>query len=265
MTYRFGLLYTKAEMLRIRNSAVSLAGLGGYGSALIDPLARYQFAELRLADPDRFEMANMDRQTLARLSTLNLAKVDVASSVICDISPDTKVRAFGSGVTPATAHDFCCRADVVIDVCDSLAARLLLHWECSRLRIPLVTGGARSWPSRIGTRVSSHRYDKDERFDVTHFPYRKWGLSSSTWRRYRLELAEGRLEAVTVKDIDAENADFRLRYPPNRLDGTAQSGLAGGYDPLKVVALSAGLIEELLAVLISRRPQHHRMQRKRQF
>jgi len=267
MNRRFALLYSEAESACLRRSVVGLAGLGGYGSALVDPLARYELAELRFADPDRYERANMDRQALARVSTLGRRKTAVALDAVADIAHRTRVVTFEQGVTPGTVHRFCCGTDVVIDVCDSLAARLLMHWECSRLRVPLVTGGARSWPSRIGTRVSAHRYDKDERFEPRRFPFREWGIRPSTWRLYREELTNGGLSPSTIASIDAENADHRKRNPPKPYGPAPASvkTVEGGYDPLKVMALAAGLLEETLVILVGRHPRHHFVQRRRQF
>lgn len=261
---RFALLYSAEEIAALRRSVVSLAGLGGYGSALVDPLARYELAELRLADSDRYERGNMDRQALAKFSTLGCRKTEVAREIVADATRRTRIVDFENGVASGTVHAFCCGANVVIDACDSLAARLLLRWECSRMRIALVMGGARSWPSRFGVRTSAYRYDRNERFDLMGFPFGEWGIRDDTWRRYCRELVGGNLSLAAAHAIDVENARFRDKNPPpaaSKKSGSAHR-LAGGYDPLKIMSVCTGFLEETISILIGRRPRHHLVERR---
>src|SRR3989344_9452219 len=107
MTYRVQLLYSRKEIKQLQNATVALCGLGGYGAALVDPLARYEFLELRLADPDRYEESNMDRQCLARFSTLGYLKADIAAEVVKDITRYTKVVKFADGILAGNILQFC--------------------------------------------------------------------------------------------------------------------------------------------------------------
>ena len=69
------------EQARLRASRVAIAGLGGVGGAHLLTLARLGVGAFHLADPDRFEMANLNRQAGASLSTLGRPKVEVLAAM----------------------------------------------------------------------------------------------------------------------------------------------------------------------------------------
>lgn len=138
MSRRFQMLYAKNELEILRRAKIALCGLGGYGSSLIDPLARYEIGELRFADPDYFEQSNMDRQCLAKFSTIGMKKVDVAAQLVADITKYTRIICFPEGITSSNIQKFCNGADVVIDLCDRLSIRLLLRYICAQQKVVLI-------------------------------------------------------------------------------------------------------------------------------
>lgn len=256
---RFQMLYAKNELEILRRAKIALCGLGGYGSSLIDPLARYEIGELRLADPDYFEQSNMDRQCLAKFSTIGMKKVDVAAQLVADITKYTRVICFPEGITSSNFQKFCNGADVVVDLRDRLSIRLLLRYICAQQKVVLITGGSASWPSRNGLRTSIYPYRL-----VSKFRYKKWGISSSVWSAFIREIEMGIVNPSTLKEIDAENAVYRSQNPPRRFgDGKIMKwNEAGGYDPLKISALTTSIVETLISVLIGRRPRHHKMRKR---
>ena len=53
---KLALLYSEKEIQHFNKSIVGICGIGGYGCMLIDSLARYDLEEIKLADPDYFEV-----------------------------------------------------------------------------------------------------------------------------------------------------------------------------------------------------------------
>lgn len=258
MPRRFQMLYTKHELEKLQKAKIALCGLGGYGSSLIDPLARYEIGELRLADPDYYEPSNMDRQCLSKFSTIGTKKVEVAAQLVADITKHTHILCFPEGINSENILKFCDGSNLVIDLCDRLSVRLLLHSMCNQLKIILINGGNSSWPSRKGLRVSTYHYDKRARWSTIEFEHKKWGISSSVWASFIQEISIGVINPSTLKNIDEENAIYRSKNPPSRFGGgkTMKWNDGGGYDPLKISALTTGIIESLVEVLIGRRPKH---------
>jgi tRNA A37 threonylcarbamoyladenosine dehydratase len=68
---------TAAEQDRLHRASVALPGLGGVDGAHLVTLARTGVARFHLADFDRFEAANVNRQHGARVDTFGRPKLDV--------------------------------------------------------------------------------------------------------------------------------------------------------------------------------------------
>ena len=62
-------LVTLEEQERLRRSHVAIAGMGGMGGVHLITLARAGIGSFAIADPDCFELANMNRQYGARVDT----------------------------------------------------------------------------------------------------------------------------------------------------------------------------------------------------
>src|SRR6516225_411029 len=70
-------LFSPEEQNRLRGSRVAIAGLGGVGGIHLITLARLGIGAFNIADPDRFELANFNRQYGANLRSLGQRKVQV--------------------------------------------------------------------------------------------------------------------------------------------------------------------------------------------
>ena len=55
-------------------------------------LARTGIGNFTIADPDRFELANMNRQYGARIDTIGRSKVEVMAEEVGRINPEAVVR-----------------------------------------------------------------------------------------------------------------------------------------------------------------------------
>ena len=63
LTTRNGPLVTPEEQERIRTATILVAGCGSVGGAAIEPLIRLGCEHLILAEPDGYDVANMNRQS----------------------------------------------------------------------------------------------------------------------------------------------------------------------------------------------------------
>lgn len=78
----------------LHNSRVGIAGLGGVGGSHALTLARMGVGHFHLADLDRFEPANFNRQRGATTSNLNKLKTEVIAEMIRDINPSADIKTF---------------------------------------------------------------------------------------------------------------------------------------------------------------------------
>jgi molybdopterin/thiamine biosynthesis adenylyltransferase len=128
-----GVLTAQAQQL-LHGSAVAIAGLGGLGGTTAEVLARLGIGHLRLADFDRYDVHNINRQIGATTSTVGELKTDVMARRVRDINPNLRVDTLPEGVTVENAPAFVESADVIVDAVDFFqpAARAALHREARR-------------------------------------------------------------------------------------------------------------------------------------
>jgi molybdopterin/thiamine biosynthesis adenylyltransferase len=112
-------LISGAEQQRLRESRVAVAGLGGVGGIDLVALARLGIGRFTIADPDRFDISNTNRQYGAMRSTQGCNKADVMRAIVHDINPEADVRVLHGPLGPANADAFLDGADVLVDGIDA--------------------------------------------------------------------------------------------------------------------------------------------------
>jgi len=132
---------TPDEQRTLRGKCVAIAGLGGVGGIHLLTLARLGIGRFHLADFDRFDLANFNRQSGATVSTLGEPKVDVLARMARDINPDVELTLFPDGVTADNLGAFLKGVDVYVDGLDFFAfeARELVFGMCHARGIPAIT------------------------------------------------------------------------------------------------------------------------------
>jgi molybdopterin/thiamine biosynthesis adenylyltransferase len=132
---------TEAEQAILRDKRIAIAGLGGVGGSHLLTLTRMGVGKFNIADFDRFELANFNRQAGATLSHLERPKVEVLAEMALDINPTLDIKKFSKGVNQDNVSEFLTDADVYVDGLDffAFAARERLFAACAELGVPAVT------------------------------------------------------------------------------------------------------------------------------
>jgi tRNA A37 threonylcarbamoyladenosine dehydratase len=137
---------------RLRNSSVTVVGLGAVGSYTVEGLARAGVGKLRLVDFDRISISNFNRQLYALESTVGRNKCEVARERVLDINPLCEVEAIHGFIDDKTVLDLLGSPDLVIDAIDSLGPKVELMATVRSREIPLISslGAAlRTDPTKI--------------------------------------------------------------------------------------------------------------------
>lgn len=103
------------EQKKLNHAVVAVAGAGGDGGALAIQLARMGVGEIRLADPEVFDVENINRQACATTKTVGSNKAKTVGDYITDINPDIKVEVLADGVTQGNIDLFTEGATLIID------------------------------------------------------------------------------------------------------------------------------------------------------
>jgi molybdopterin/thiamine biosynthesis adenylyltransferase/nitroreductase len=132
---------TEWEQQELRNKIVAIAGMGGVGGAHALTLARLGIGGLHIADLDRFDVANLNRQAGAFISTVNLEKTAVMAHMTKDINPELSQKIFAHGVDEQNLDEFLFGVDLFVDGFDFFATdmRRKTFKRCAELGIPAIT------------------------------------------------------------------------------------------------------------------------------
>ena len=132
---------TEWEQQLLRGKKIAIAGLGGVGGIHLLTLARLGIQNFHIADLDKFELANFNRQVGASVSSLNQSKVDTLAAMAADINPNVTIKTFPKGITEQNISEFLNDIDLYIDGLDFfvLEIRQKIFQRCHELKIPVVT------------------------------------------------------------------------------------------------------------------------------
>ena len=109
---------TEQEQNALRGKRVAIAGLGGVGGAHLLTLTRLGIGRFNLADFDRFELHNFNRQVGANLSAIGRPKLEVMAEMASSINPELDIRHFPDGVNAGNVERFLDGVDLYIDGLD---------------------------------------------------------------------------------------------------------------------------------------------------
>ena len=85
----------------LRHSRVAVLGLGGVGGAAAEAICRSGVGAMLLADYDRVDITNLNRQLIAVTSTVGHDKTEAAARRLRDINPELDLTLREGRLTPA--------------------------------------------------------------------------------------------------------------------------------------------------------------------
>src|SRR5438309_9711646 len=91
---------TEWEQQALRGKRVAIAGMGGVGGVHLLTLARLGIGAFNLADFDKFDLANFNRQAGAFMDTVGRPKLDVMAEMALGIDPELRIERFPNGIDP---------------------------------------------------------------------------------------------------------------------------------------------------------------------
>jgi tRNA A37 threonylcarbamoyladenosine dehydratase len=128
-------LVGKDTMNRISSARVILFGVGGVGSWCAESLIRSGIKHLTIVDSDEVHISNVNRQLMATIKTIGLAKVDVLKDRLMDINPLADITAIKGIYSAETSDSFQLdRFDYIIDAIDSLENKIHLIRTATRTK-----------------------------------------------------------------------------------------------------------------------------------
>lgn len=115
--------------LKLNDITVGLAGCGGIGGMVASRLGRLGIKKIKLADPDSFDVSNINRQIGASPANLKRNKAEVVAELVHEVTPDIDIDVFLDGIQPQNAEEFVEGCDYILDQMDfyEIKNRYALH------------------------------------------------------------------------------------------------------------------------------------------
>lgn len=136
---------------KLKNSRVSIVGVGGLGCFSSIQLASMGVGYIRLIDQDVVDITNLHRQILYDTESLGYPKVEAAQKRLLALNPNVEVEPLPLTINEETAVEAVKGVDVVIDGLDHFAPRYAINKACVEQGVPYVYGGALETYGNVGT------------------------------------------------------------------------------------------------------------------
>jgi molybdopterin/thiamine biosynthesis adenylyltransferase len=126
---------------RLLNGKILIIGVGGLGSPIALYLAAAGVGTIGIADADKVELSNLQRQIIHHTKDIGRGKVISAKEKMAAMNPDVTVKTYdmriNAGNIKAVIEDY----DFIIDATDNFASKFLINDAAVLSGIPFSHGG----------------------------------------------------------------------------------------------------------------------------
>lgn len=130
---------------KLAASSVLVVGAGALGSSALFYLASAGVGRIGIADPDRVELSNLQRQILYMEKDIGRFKADAAGERLCALNSHIRYEIHPVGLENSNAERLIAGYDMILDATDDLSAKLLAADTAWRLGKPFSFGGIEGW------------------------------------------------------------------------------------------------------------------------
>jgi tRNA A37 threonylcarbamoyladenosine dehydratase len=182
---RTELLFGEEKLATLRRAHVLVVGLGGVGAYAAEMIVRAGVGRLTIADADKVNPSNINRQLVALHSTIGRPKAEVLAARLRDINPEVELTVVDKYICDEATDEILDAApyDFVVDAIDTLSPKAALIKGALDRGIPLVSSmgaGAKTDPTRVEIRDISASHH----CPLAHMLRKrlhKWGIRTGFW------------------------------------------------------------------------------------
>lgn len=137
---RIRMLLGDDGMGRLHEAKVSVFGLGGVGSYVVEALARSGVGSFILVDPDIVAPSNINRQLIATCETMGQTKTEAEAARVMSINPGAHVETYpvfyGKDVESLVPWE---GVRYAVDAVDTVTAKLFIAEQASAHNVPAIS------------------------------------------------------------------------------------------------------------------------------
>lgn len=127
---------------KLQAARVLVVGLGGLGCPAALYLAAAGVGKMILADGDRVELSNLQRQIAHGDADIGANKAESVASTIAGINPEVEVQVHPQHLDAGAMPGLLQQVDLVVDASDNYPTRFDLNRACIACGVPLVSAAA---------------------------------------------------------------------------------------------------------------------------
>ena len=125
---------------RLKGARVMIIGIGGVGGHALEAIVRAGVGTVAVVDGDKVAKSNLNRQLLATVKTIGMAKTEAARERVADIAPSCRLITHDLFVTPENVSTLnLAEYDYVIDAIDTVTSKIAIIKEAKRCGVPIIS------------------------------------------------------------------------------------------------------------------------------
>lgn len=134
---------------RLMASTVLVVGAGGLGSPVALYLAAAGVGRLVIADFDRVDLTNLQRQILHATDRIGTPKAESARRTLHALNPEIEIVPIGRKLEAELLQEQVAASDAVVDASDNFATRFAVNAACVATGRPLIAGAVIRWEGQV--------------------------------------------------------------------------------------------------------------------
>ena len=137
---------------KLLSSKVLVIGAGGLGSAAIMYLATAGIGTIGIADKDKVELSNLNRQIIHNTNRIGSLKTKSAEQTINKLNPDINLNIYNK-ISSENISEIVSQYDFVIDATDNFETKFLINDACVSAKKPFSHAGIVGFEGQLMTYV----------------------------------------------------------------------------------------------------------------
>lgn len=126
---------------KLAEAKVLIIGAGGLGAAAGFYLGAAGIGTIGIADCDKVELSNLQRQIWHFTTDLGKPKVNSAKSKLKKLNPELKIKTYPEKITAKNIKKIITDYDIVLDCTDNFETKFVINDGCVALEKPFVHAG----------------------------------------------------------------------------------------------------------------------------
>ena len=140
---------------KLLSSKVLIIGAGGLGSAAAMYLATAGIGTIGIADKDKVELSNLNRQIIHNSNRVGNLKSKSAEQTIKDLNPTIKVNIYNE-ISSQNISEIISQYDFIIDATDNFETKFLINDSCVKGKKPFSHAGIVGFQGQLMTYVPNN-------------------------------------------------------------------------------------------------------------